>query len=94
MCYLQATLVDMLIYAVLRQIYPDGHHVRYTRLLRAIVIVNFSDGRQVSASNIYVITWESGVFYSDVPNASVDEVSCNSNCNIIRQAMNRNDVWN
>ena len=56
MCYLQATLVDMLIYAVLRQIYPDGHHVRYTRLLRAIVIVNFSDGRQVSASNIYAIT--------------------------------------
>ncbi|XP_045185027.2 uncharacterized protein LOC123543029 [Mercenaria mercenaria] len=41
------TILDMLLFVILKQVIPDGRDVRYTRVLRPLLIVNFSDGRQI-----------------------------------------------
>ena len=44
---LQLTTLDMLVFIILTNVFPDHRHIRYSRVLRAVLIVNFSDGRQV-----------------------------------------------
>ena len=39
----------MTVFIVLSQVYPDVNHIRYSRALRAVLVVNFSDGRQVGS---------------------------------------------
>ncbi|KAH3844389.1 uncharacterized protein LOC127873579 [Dreissena polymorpha] len=44
------TLIDMVVYLIWKHVDPEANHVRFSRVLRAIVIVNFSDGRQIRRS--------------------------------------------
>ncbi|WAR18842.1 hypothetical protein MAR_002481, partial [Mya arenaria] len=40
-------VVDMIVYLIWLRAVPNGHHVRFSRILRPLVLVNFSDGRQI-----------------------------------------------
>ncbi|XP_060568420.1 uncharacterized protein LOC132727023 [Ruditapes philippinarum] len=41
------TVIDMLVFIIMKQTMPDSRIVRYSRALRPLLIVNFSDGRQI-----------------------------------------------
>ncbi|KAL4238205.1 Two pore calcium channel protein 1-like [Mactra antiquata] len=41
------TIVDIIVYVIRKQVECEEHCIRYTRSLRALLIVNFSDGRQI-----------------------------------------------
>ena len=47
---LQLTVIDMLVYIVWINVAPDTNPVRWSRPLRVLFIINFSDGKQVFLS--------------------------------------------